>query len=359
MLDGDPAFAFAAAHTSRIRPGTLCTGVTHRHPGLLERPVASLDVLSGGRAHLGIVPNTSSASRRSVVDDGHERVVAVGLPPGPRGILLVGTGQHAVDVRHHLTVGLRSAGLGQLPDAVADFGPGGADRGRCPRAHLGESVDQAGDGRAGGHRREDGRFGPQHRDIGRAVLPKAVESARSGRILPGSCTARSLRHGASAADDAASVHSCEPSPATGPPRPARPPHDRCPDSDRRVRPATPPHRGASLPVPNGTFDKPCRPGSEAFLAHLITFGRPSSWKSEASPWCRDAGSRRSRPGPAASAGIRRRGPRTHGSDHWRAGCLENGPVGFGRGRQNRAPARGASSAAYFACSGGDWKRSRS
>ncbi|MGZ8501777.1 MAG: LLM class flavin-dependent oxidoreductase, partial [Candidatus Limnocylindrales bacterium] len=38
----------------RIELGTLVTGVTYRHPGLLVKTVTSLDVLSGGRAWLGI-----------------------------------------------------------------------------------------------------------------------------------------------------------------------------------------------------------------------------------------------------------------------------------------------------------------
>ncbi|GGO96039.1 LLM class F420-dependent oxidoreductase [Wenjunlia tyrosinilytica] len=54
MLDGYAALSFAAALTSDISLGTLCTGVTYRHPGLLGKLVTTLDVLSGGRAYLGI-----------------------------------------------------------------------------------------------------------------------------------------------------------------------------------------------------------------------------------------------------------------------------------------------------------------
>lgn len=54
MLDGYTALAFAAGITKRIKLGTLVTGVTYRHPGILVKQVTSLDVLSGGRAYLGI-----------------------------------------------------------------------------------------------------------------------------------------------------------------------------------------------------------------------------------------------------------------------------------------------------------------
>jgi F420-dependent oxidoreductase-like protein len=54
MLDGYTALGFMAAHTSRVALGTLVTGVHYRHPGLLAKIVTTLDVLSGGRAFLGI-----------------------------------------------------------------------------------------------------------------------------------------------------------------------------------------------------------------------------------------------------------------------------------------------------------------
>jgi F420-dependent oxidoreductase-like protein len=43
-----------AGRTSRIRLGTLVTGVTYRNPALLAKMVTTLDVVSGGRAYLGI-----------------------------------------------------------------------------------------------------------------------------------------------------------------------------------------------------------------------------------------------------------------------------------------------------------------
>ncbi len=46
--------AFLAGVTSRIRLGTLVTGIGHRHPVVLGKSVATLDVLSGGRVTLGL-----------------------------------------------------------------------------------------------------------------------------------------------------------------------------------------------------------------------------------------------------------------------------------------------------------------
>ncbi len=54
MLEGYTALGYLAGVTERLRLGTLVTGVTYRYPGLLAKTVATLDVLSQGRAFLGI-----------------------------------------------------------------------------------------------------------------------------------------------------------------------------------------------------------------------------------------------------------------------------------------------------------------
>lgn len=54
MLEGYSVLSFVAAKTERVRLSLLVTGVTYRHPGLLAKIVTTLDVLSGGRAMLGI-----------------------------------------------------------------------------------------------------------------------------------------------------------------------------------------------------------------------------------------------------------------------------------------------------------------
>lgn len=54
MLEAYATLGFIAAKTKTIRLRTLVSGVTYRHPGLLAKIVSTLDVLSEGRAELGI-----------------------------------------------------------------------------------------------------------------------------------------------------------------------------------------------------------------------------------------------------------------------------------------------------------------
>jgi len=54
MLEAYTTLGFLAGRTETVQLGALVTGVTYRHPGLLAKIVATLDVLSGGRATLGI-----------------------------------------------------------------------------------------------------------------------------------------------------------------------------------------------------------------------------------------------------------------------------------------------------------------
>lgn len=54
MLEAYTTLGFLAGRTETVQLGALVTGVTYRHPGLLAKIVATLDVLAGGRATLGI-----------------------------------------------------------------------------------------------------------------------------------------------------------------------------------------------------------------------------------------------------------------------------------------------------------------
>ena len=54
MLDSYTTLGYLAAATERVRLGTLVTGITYRNVAHLAKIVASLDVLSSGRAECGL-----------------------------------------------------------------------------------------------------------------------------------------------------------------------------------------------------------------------------------------------------------------------------------------------------------------
>ena len=54
MLEAYSTLAALATQTSRVKLGTLVTGVTYRNPALLAKTVTTLDVISQGRAIMGI-----------------------------------------------------------------------------------------------------------------------------------------------------------------------------------------------------------------------------------------------------------------------------------------------------------------
>jgi F420-dependent oxidoreductase-like protein len=54
ILEAYTLLGALAARTERLQLGTLVTGVTYRNPAMLAKQVTTLDVISGGRAILGI-----------------------------------------------------------------------------------------------------------------------------------------------------------------------------------------------------------------------------------------------------------------------------------------------------------------
>ena len=75
MLEGMTALGFMAAHSQRARIGLMVGGVPYRQPGLWLKSATTLDVLSGGRAWLGI----GAAWNR-------EESEALGFPFPPLGV---------------------------------------------------------------------------------------------------------------------------------------------------------------------------------------------------------------------------------------------------------------------------------
>jgi len=66
MLEAYTTLGYLAACTARTRLLTLVTGAVYRHPGILAKMVTALDVLSGGRAWLGIGAAWNEAEARGL-----------------------------------------------------------------------------------------------------------------------------------------------------------------------------------------------------------------------------------------------------------------------------------------------------
>jgi F420-dependent oxidoreductase-like protein len=66
MLEGYNGLGYLAAVTSKVKLGLMVTGVIYRYPGILIKTVTTLDVLSGGRAYLGIGAAWNEAEARGL-----------------------------------------------------------------------------------------------------------------------------------------------------------------------------------------------------------------------------------------------------------------------------------------------------
>jgi F420-dependent oxidoreductase-like protein len=66
MLEGYNGLGYLAAVTNKVKLGTMVTGVIYRYPGILVKTVTTLDVLSGGRAYLGIGAAWNEAEARGL-----------------------------------------------------------------------------------------------------------------------------------------------------------------------------------------------------------------------------------------------------------------------------------------------------
>jgi F420-dependent oxidoreductase-like protein len=66
MLEAYTTLGYLAGHTKRARLLTIVTGAVYRYPGMLATLVSTLDVLSGGRAWLGIGAAWNEAEARGL-----------------------------------------------------------------------------------------------------------------------------------------------------------------------------------------------------------------------------------------------------------------------------------------------------
>jgi F420-dependent oxidoreductase-like protein len=66
MLEAYTALGWLAARTNRVKLLTMVTAVVYREPGLLAKAITTLDVLSGGRAILGIGAAWNEAESRGL-----------------------------------------------------------------------------------------------------------------------------------------------------------------------------------------------------------------------------------------------------------------------------------------------------
>jgi alkanesulfonate monooxygenase SsuD/methylene tetrahydromethanopterin reductase-like flavin-dependent oxidoreductase (luciferase family) len=76
FLEAWSVLAFLAAHTKQIKLSTLVSGITMRYPAVLVRTVDTLDILSNGRAWLGVGASP---------DFGKDEHARMGLPFPPAG----------------------------------------------------------------------------------------------------------------------------------------------------------------------------------------------------------------------------------------------------------------------------------
>ncbi len=72
MLEGWTTISVLAGVTSQIRLGTLVTGNSYRHPSVLAKIGATLDVLSKGRLFFGIGAAWNDAERAHTVSRFHQ-----------------------------------------------------------------------------------------------------------------------------------------------------------------------------------------------------------------------------------------------------------------------------------------------
>jgi F420-dependent oxidoreductase-like protein len=101
MLEGYSALAYLVGLTQRVTLGTLVAGVIYRHPGILVKTVTTLDVLSGGRAWLGL---------GAAWNEQESRGLGIPFPPLKERFERL---EEALQIAHHMWAGNRSPYAGK------------------------------------------------------------------------------------------------------------------------------------------------------------------------------------------------------------------------------------------------------
>jgi probable F420-dependent oxidoreductase len=118
-----PALAAAAAATRTLRVGTYVIANDYRHPVLLAKDVATLDLLSGGRFEFGL-----GAGRPAAAEDNR----MLGLP-FDSGAVRVARLAEAITLLKTLLAGQRASATGRYyPVAEAEISPGPVQRPHPP-----------------------------------------------------------------------------------------------------------------------------------------------------------------------------------------------------------------------------------
>ena len=180
MLEGYTSLGFLAGQTSNVELGLLVTGVTYRHPGLLAKIVTTLDVLSGGRAMLGIGAAWYEREHAGL---------GVPFPSTSRALRAArgGAADLSADVerrRRPVRGQALPAGRDRLRPAAAPAAGGPPDPDRRQRRAQDPAPGRAVRRRLQPLRRRPGRGGAQDRGARRALRrPRAATRPRSSAPL--------------------------------------------------------------------------------------------------------------------------------------------------------------------------------
>jgi F420-dependent oxidoreductase-like protein len=192
MLEGMTALGFMAAHSQRARLGLMVGGVHYRHPGLWVKATTTLDVVSGGRAWLGI---------GAAWNESESRALGFPFPPlGERFELLEDTLQiaHAMWQGEHGTRSsfdgrrYRAARLLNSPQSLSRprvpimIGGGGEQKTLRLAAQYADATNVFGDGPRIAHkyavlREHCERLGRNYDEIERSTLQSVDISSDGGR----------------------------------------------------------------------------------------------------------------------------------------------------------------------------------